>query len=280
MTIFAVLANFGVQAQNLKTTNGNNVIEEMSSLTTNDWTKGLVKLSGYENGFETVKFLDPEFYDSNGDPKVDFSKMKDSPVKEMRLTTSGCQCSFNLTSNWNFNSGTSNGIPNDWSPSNGNFALFNNSQTGNYGILNNNDNSGNYYVTQIVDAPYAGGQSISMDAFAATHNVSGTAQLYFEFLDAGNNVLGTSAKRTVTNSYNDNGTPLDAINTITSNAPANTVKIRIVGYSNSRALKFDSVELTYCSSLKLEDPDPVTSEVNKNQIFDLTLTTTAPNGQK
>ncbi len=278
ISFLIILVTFNARSQSLKTDFGKNANKESANNLSRTLSNGLVKLSGYENGLETEKYLDPEFYNSEGVPIVDFSAMKKPVVQEMKLTGSGCECSFNLTSNWDFNGGTSSGVPKNWSTSNGNFGLYSNSQTGNYGILNNGDNSGTYYVTQIVDAPYAAGQSISMDAYAATHSVSGTAQLYFEFLDNSNNVIGTSAKRTITNSYNDNGTPLDPINTISATAPANTKKIKIVGYSNSRALKFDSVILTYCSTLKLENPEPSIAEVNKSQVFDLTLSTNAANG--
>lgn len=115
-----------------------------------------------------------------------------------------------------------------------------------------------------------------MDAYAATHNVSGTAQLWFEFLNSSNSIIGTSAKRTITNAYGDNGTPLDPISKISMTAPSGTAKIKIVGYSNGRALKFDSVYLTYCSKIDFANPEPTTAQTVKGQ--SIILSVEAPDG--
>ena len=70
--LFVMWSFFGVQAQSLKTKNAFN---EISSSKSNSLTKGLVKISGYEKGFETEKYLDPEFYDLNGKPTATLSRL-------------------------------------------------------------------------------------------------------------------------------------------------------------------------------------------------------------
>ncbi|MFT4734935.1 MAG: hypothetical protein ACI9K1_001892, partial [Arcticibacterium sp.] len=100
MTIFIVWASYGVQAQNLKPVNGKSVVKEMSSTTEADWSQrqSLVSDLGDKNGSELKKVFDLEFYGSNDNLNVDFSMMKDSPLREMKLLSS-CQATFTNNSN-------------------------------------------------------------------------------------------------------------------------------------------------------------------------------------
>ncbi|MBA4854069.1 collagen-binding domain-containing protein, partial [Emticicia sp. BO119] len=160
------------------------------------------------------------------------------------LTCIPCVCeSDNLVKNSGFDTNLDN-----WSPQNGGFERATGSSTGAFAILNNSDQTttNGFKVYQVITNGVIVGKTYMLNALAATHSVSGTsakAEIYFEFLNSSDGVIGTSAKATITNPYN--GT-LVAIPSISMVAPANTAKIRIVGYCNGRALKFDNVVIKTC----------------------------------
>ncbi|RFS13358.1 collagen-binding domain-containing protein, partial [Emticicia sp. C21] len=186
------------------------------------------------------------------------------------LTCVSCVC---ISNNFIKNSGFDTNLDN-WTASNGGLERSTGSSTGAFGILNNSDATGDYKVYQVISTGITVGKTYTLNALAATHSKSApaVAQIYFEFLNSGNTVIGTSSKATITNTYN--GT-LVAISPISMVAPANAVKIRFVGYANGRALKFDNVKVTTCydeidGSLAKADP---TCNVN-----DGTITVTASGG--
>lgn len=129
-----------------------------------------------------------------------------------------------------------------------------------YDMFSNGDKSGSYYATQLLEFPYPRRQLLSRDAYAATHDVSGTVQLYLAFLDARINVFGTSVKRTFTNS--NDSTLSDPASTMTSKAHANTLKIKIASNSSAGSLRFDSVKLTYPYFIKIKLKETTCSPIN------------------
>ena len=179
--------------------------------------------------------------------------------------TCGCSC---ISKNFLVNSDFSVGDPpSSWVVANGTSAsawsLGTGSSTGNFGVLNNSDdNNSNYYIEQYASA--VAGQTYTLNALAATHNYSlpRIAQIYFEFYN-GSTLLATSAKTSVTHVYDGN---LQAISPVSLLAPANTNKVRIVGYSKGRALKLDDVKLTTCYTaltlLEASKTNPVCGQNN------------------
>lgn len=160
---------------------------------------------------------------------------------QISLSCTACVCiSNNLVTNSGFDSNVTG-----WTTTNGGLEQSSGSSTGGFAILNNADNVADYKVYQVISSGVVIGKTYTLNALAATHNKSAPAiaQIWFEFLNSSNAVIGTSSKATITNNYN--GT-LVAIAPISMIAPANTDKIRFVGYSNGRALKFDNVKITTC----------------------------------
>ncbi|RYU92657.1 hypothetical protein EWM59_26120, partial [Emticicia agri] len=167
--------------------------------------------------------------------------------KSITLNCTPCICvSNNFVKNPNFDTAISS---NDWVLENSGtpFERSSNANSGSFAILNNGDAVGPYKIYQTITSNVVAGKHYTLSAIAATHNASNSsykAQIYFEFLNASNTVIGTSSKATITNAYN--GSNLVAISPISMEAPSGATKIRIVGYSYGRALKFDTVVLTTC----------------------------------
>ena len=155
-----------------------------------------------------------------------------------------CACtSNNFSTNGDFAS--TNNPPLSWTAPQGQWSLGTLSSTGNFGLLNNNDLAGDYYVYQ--DITLTAGEKVTLNALVSTHGVTtagAVAEMYMEFYN-GTSLITTSAKSATYLAYN--GT-LEDLNDIIFTAPTGTTKVRIVGHSRGRALKFDNVTLTKCYS--------------------------------
>jgi len=125
---------------------------------------------------------------------------------------------------------------------------FDNFKMPKYGKFNNGDNLNVYCVTPLLNVTYTGVQSVSLDAYSATDNVSGTAQLYPTFLASRNNDHRISVKRISTNTYE--GALSDHMSTIASTTPVGRLKGNKVNFSVASLIKFDSAQPTYQYSIK------------------------------
>jgi hypothetical protein len=142
---------------------------------------------------------------------------------------------------------------NGWTATNGELttATGGPSALGRYLLLNNNDKSGNYSVYQ--DVPFGANKQYNYSGVAAKHSSGTNSKVYLEFYN-GTTKIGTSGEVFITVNFNTTAFQSYAIDGVT---PANTTKIRIVGYCNGTALKMDNQKLTTCL-------DPPTLTVNKS----------------
>ena len=151
------------------------------------------------------------------------------------FTTPSANCctsciSNNFVTNGDFTGGNTTGWSKDLFSVLIDFGVYNDGT--NYAILNNNNSLGAYLVYNDVTTGVVGNRTYTLNMDAATHNppANGVVQVYMEAYSSGGALLGTSSKYTVENDYGTYGRlPIAAINFTT---PANTAKIRIVGYAN------------------------------------------------
>ncbi|WP_188771078.1 Ig-like domain-containing protein, partial [Emticicia aquatilis] len=204
----------------------------------------------------------------------------DACFTDKTFTTPSANCctsciSNNFVTNGDFAGGTTSGWSKDLFSALIDFGVYNDGT--NYAILNTNNNPGAYLVYNDVTTGIVGNRTYTLNMDAATHNppASGVVQVYMEAYN-GNTLLGTSSKYTVENDYGTYGRlPIAAINFTT---PANTTKIRIVGYANGSALKFDNVRLTACYATPTLATTVTTQPSCGNADGKVTLTTTGGSG--
>jgi hypothetical protein len=160
---------------------------------------------------------------------------KSSSCMSATLVANGTMATGNPPSNWIVSNGTPSS---EWTLGTG-------SSTGNFGVLNDDDDNTDRYIEQYITTGVVGGKEYILMALGATHSPkfsNSIAEIYLEFYNNAT-LLATSSKSNTTHNYN--GT-LQPMATISANAPANTNKVRIVGHSRGRALKIDNVVLVAC----------------------------------
>lgn len=147
-----------------------------------------------------------------------------------------CQSS-NLVLNGNFSQNTSN-----WTAPNGGMTIDPGGPNGSFLILNNSDVAANYTVYQ--DVSCTPNQEYLFTAGAARHGNTTNAKLYLEFYN-GNTLLSKTPDVFINMVYNGAFGYIYPVKGIT---PANTTKIRIVGFANGTALKIDNISLKLCQN--------------------------------
>lgn len=130
---------------------------------------------------------------------------------------------------------------NNWTATNGQLSLGTGGTYGNFVVLNNPDYVGNYYVYQ--DVNFSANTNYKMTGYFAKHGSGTNAKMYLEFYN-GTTFISKSSDYFTTYNFDGNFQPFGPIEGTT---PANTTKVRIVGYANGTALKFDEIVLQTCS---------------------------------
>ncbi|MFN3851730.1 MAG: CUB domain-containing protein [Spirosomataceae bacterium] len=147
----------------------------------------------------------------------------------------GCE-SLNLISNPQFEANL-----NSWTSTNGGTLTTGGGGTyGNFIELNVGDLAGTFTVFQ--DVNFSANAPYKFVGYAAKHGVNNLVRMYLEFYN-GATYLSKTADFNVTKNYD--GT-FQTVN-FEGTTPANTTKIRIVGWAQNNALKFDNVSLVGCT---------------------------------
>ncbi|MFY7910087.1 MAG: collagen-binding domain-containing protein, partial [Emticicia sp.] len=128
-----------------------------------------------------------------------------------------------------------------WTASNGQLTRGGGGTYGSFLEVNVGDLAGTYTAYQ--DVAFAANAPYRFIAYAAKHAVNNLPKMYLEFYN-GTTYLSKTADIIVTKNYD--GT-FQLIN-FEGNTPANTTKIRIVGWTQNNALKFDNVSLVGCQA--------------------------------
>ncbi|MER0441780.1 collagen-binding domain-containing protein, partial [Emticicia sp. W12TSBA100-4] len=126
-----------------------------------------------------------------------------------------------------------------WTASNGQLTRGGGGTYGSFLEVNVGDLTGTYTAYQ--DITFGANAPYKFIAYAAKHGVNNLPKMYLEFYN-GTTYLSKTADILVTKNYD--GT-FQTIN-FEGNTPANTTKIRIVGWTQNNALKFDNVSLVGC----------------------------------
>ncbi len=159
-------------------------------------------------------------------------------IKVVCAATTCSDCtSPNLVTNPTFDSNS-----NGWTATNGELttATGGPAALGRYLLLNNDDKNGNYSVYQ--DVPFGANKQYNYSGVAAKHSSGTNSKVYLEFYN-GTTKIGTSGEVFITVNFNTTAFQSYSIDGVT---PANTTKIRIVGYCNGTAIKMDNQKLTTC----------------------------------
>ncbi len=182
----------------------------------------------------------------SADPNCTKSATFNSPASCIVCPNNAC-VSDNLVVNGNMSVGTP---PSSWVVANGTpaseWTLGTGSSTGNFGILNNDDDNTDRYIEQYVTTGINPNTIYTLKALGATHSPAfsnAIAEIYLELYN-GNTLVGTSNKSSTTFIYNGS---LQAMSDVLITTTATTTKIRIVGHSRGRALKLDNIILTACN---------------------------------
>ncbi len=128
-----------------------------------------------------------------------------------------------------------------WTASNGQLTRGGGGTYGSFLEVNVGDLTGTYTAYQ--DITFGANAPYKFIAYAAKHGVNNLPKMYLEFYN-GTTYLSKTADILVTKNYD--GT-FQTIN-FEGNTPANTTKIRIVGWTQNNALKFDNVSLVGCQA--------------------------------
>jgi hypothetical protein len=151
---------------------------------------------------------------------------------------SGTCVTSNLITNGSFNSNINN-----WTAPNGQIIFDGGGPVPGFMILNNGDLVGDYTFYQ--DVTFSPNSPYQFTAKAAKHGTGSNSKLYLEFWN-GTTFISKTSEFFVTHDYN--GT-FQTITPITGTTPANTTKIRVVGYARGTALKVDDLSLIGCSPI-------------------------------
>ncbi len=149
----------------------------------------------------------------------------------------GSCTSNNLILNPQFETNT-----NDWTASNGQITRGGGGTFGSFIEVNVGDLAGTYTAFQ--DVAFGANAPYQFTGYAAKHGVNNLVKMYLEFYN-GTTYLSKTADFNVTKNYD--GT--FQIVGFEGNTPANTTKIRIVGWCQNNALKFDNLSLVGCTTI-------------------------------
>ena len=150
----------------------------------------------------------------------------------------GTCISDNLLSNGSFTTDYTG-----WTATNGQLSVGTGGTFGNFMVLNVSDIVGNYYVYQ--DVAFSPNAQYKFTGYAAKHGTSNNAKVYLEFYN-GTTYLSKTADFNVTYNYDGN---FQTITPFEGTTPANTTKIRVMGWANGTALKVDEFSLITCQPL-------------------------------
>lgn len=132
---------------------------------------------------------------------------------------------------------------NNWTATNGELSVGTGGPFGNFMVLNNPDFTNNYSVYQ--DVAFGPNEPYKFTGLAAKHGTGTNSRVFLEFYN-GNTYISKTTDFMVTHDYNNTFQTITPFEGIT---PANTTKIRIVGFCNGTALKVDNLSLVGCTSI-------------------------------
>lgn len=132
---------------------------------------------------------------------------------------------------------------NNWTATNGELSVGTGGPFGNFMVLNNPDFTNNYSVYQ--DVAFGPNEPYKFTGLAAKHGTGSNSKVYLEFYN-GSTYISKTADFMVTKDYDGTFQTITPFEGIT---PANTTKIRIVGFCNGTALKVDNLSLVGCTPI-------------------------------
>ncbi|WP_435356044.1 PA14 domain-containing protein [Emticicia sp. SJ17W-69] len=163
-------------------------------------------------------------------------------VVNVAFSCSGGCTSSNMVVNSHFENDMSG-----WTASNGQLTIGGGGTYGDFLEVNVGDLTGTYTAYQ--DVAFGANAPYKFTAYVAKHGVNNLPKMYLEFYN-GTTYLSKTADFNVTKNYD--GT--FQLASFEGNTPANTTKIRIVGWTQNNALKFDNLSLVGCTTCFLMTP--------------------------